>query len=50
MNEFAIHDKEYALINDTNSGTAPVSVRATGNISIQFSGGWISSSAIWEQC
>lgn len=39
--DFSNHAKQNALINDTNSGTAPVSVRATGNVSIQFSGCWI---------
>lgn len=39
--DFSNHAKQSALINHTNSGTVPVSVRATGNISIQFSGCWI---------
>ena len=40
--DFSNHAKQNVLVNDTNSGTAPVSVRATGLwLSIQFSKCWI---------
>lgn len=44
--DFSNHAKQNALINDTNSETAPVIVITTGNISIQFSGCWIK--LIWN--
>lgn len=39
--DFLNHAKQNVLINDTSNGTGPVSVRAIGILSIQFSGCWI---------